>query len=103
MVSRLEKLETLLAGSPNDPFLKHAIALEYQKLGKDEKAKNIFESLLTKTPEYVGSYYQLAKLLERLGKNDEAIEWYLKGMKVATELNDKHSYNELLLAYEELL
>jgi hypothetical protein len=50
----------------------------------------------------VGSYYHKAKLLEKLGQIDNAITVYEKGMEVAKRLNDKHSYNELMMAMEEL-
>jgi len=67
------------------------------------KSKNIFfENILTNTPEYIASYYHLAKLLEKLCENELAISWYKKGMDAAKAANDTHAYNELLAAYEDL-
>ena len=61
-----------------------------------------FERLLAHDPGYVGSYYHLAKLLERTGMNEEAIGVYEKGMAAATAAGDKHALGELRAAYEEL-
>jgi hypothetical protein len=54
------------------------------------------------TPSYIGSYYHLAKLLEKLGEKDLAIDWYEKGMAEAKLAKDQHAYNELQAAYEDL-
>ncbi len=98
----MEKLKEFLKASPEDSFLQHALALEYSKLGDDETARSLFESILTREPSYIGSYYHLAKLLERLGNTDAAISWYEKGMEAAKAADDKHAYGELRSALEEL-
>jgi tetratricopeptide (TPR) repeat protein len=101
-MERIEQLKKFLLESPNDSFLKHALALEYVKLGDDLTARNLFEELLAAEPDYVGSYYHLGKLFERIGDNDKAIEWYEKGMQVAKEKGEQHAYGELRGALEEL-
>jgi Tfp pilus assembly protein PilF len=102
-MNRIEKLKEYLLTSPADAFLQHALALEYIKLGQDAEARQVFEALLAQDPGYVGSYYHLAKLLERSGEQSLAIEWYEKGMEAAKQAGDKHAYGELRSAYEELL
>ena len=101
-MERIEQLKKFLEANPNDSFLKHALALEYVKLGDDETAKQLFEELLEAEPGYVGSYYHLGKLFERIGDNDKAIKWYQKGMKVAKEKGEQHAFGELRGAWEEL-
>src|SRR5947209_18905282 len=103
MTERIQKLKALLEQNPADNFLQHALALEYVKLNKDEEARGLFEMLLTRDETYVGSYYHLAKLLEKMGEKEKAITCYEKGMKVAKQLNDNHAYNELQAAYEDLI
>jgi Tfp pilus assembly protein PilF len=76
--------------------------LEYIKTGDEQKARVLFESLLAEQPGYVGSYYHLAKLLERAGDADEAIKIYEKGMVETKKAGDNHAFNELRAAYEEL-
>lgn len=101
-MDRIKQLEEFLASSPGDSFLQHALALEYMKQGKDDVAAELFEALLEKDPGYVGSYYQLGKLAESKGDMDKAKAVYLKGMKIAGEIQDRHSYNELQAAYEDI-
>jgi Tfp pilus assembly protein PilF len=101
-MNRIEKLNELLQQMPGDNFLRHALALEYIKLDNDSAARILFESILEDSPQYVGSYYHLGKLLERIGEPDAAIGWYEKGMQQAKAAGDHHSYNELMAAYEDL-
>lgn len=101
-MDRIQKLTEFLAQSPQDSFLRHALALEYIKLGEEEKARELFEALLQEEPGYVGSYYHLAKLLERTGRTEEAIRVYEKGMEEARKAGDNHALGELRGAYEEL-
>jgi Tfp pilus assembly protein PilF len=76
--------------------------LEYVKLGNDEVARKQFEELLDRDPGYVGSYYHLAKLLERNNDTVSAIKVYEKGMEEAKKAGDNHAYGELKGAYEDL-
>lgn len=101
-MERITKLKEFLQANPGDNFLKHALALEYIKIGDDTTARSIFEEILTLDPGYIGSYYHLAKLLERTGDTNMAIQWYEKGMEAAQKAGDKHALGELRSAYEEL-
>ena len=102
-MERLEKLKAMLAQNPGDSFVQHALALEYVKLNRDDEAREAFIRLLEKDEKYVGSYYHLAKLLERTGQQKQAIDYYEKGMRIAKEAGDNHAYNELQAAYEDLI
>jgi len=101
-VERIEKIKAMLDINPVDSFLQHALALEYIKLGNDVDAKKLFEEILEREPGYVGSYYHLAKLLERIGETDSAIKIYEKGMEETKKAGDNHAFGELRSAYEEL-
>jgi Tfp pilus assembly protein PilF len=101
-MERIEKLKEMLAEQPGDSFLQHALALEYIKAGDDGQARFLFEQILAADENYIGSYFHLARLLERNGETSGAIGWYEKGMQRAMEAGDRHAYNELRAAYEEL-
>ena len=102
-MDRIEKIKEFLRETPLDSFLQHALALEYIKLGNDEEARKLFEAILDREPGYVGTYYHLAKLLERTGNTDTAIKIYEKGMQEATKAGDHKAHGELRGAYEELI
>jgi Tfp pilus assembly protein PilF len=102
-MDRIAKIQAFLQQNPKDNFLRHALALEYIKLNETGEARVLFETILNDSPDYVGSYYHLAKLLEQLNEKEQAIAWYEKGMAAAKKAKDQHSYNELQAAYEEIL
>ncbi|WP_240040598.1 tetratricopeptide repeat protein [Pseudocnuella soli] len=98
----MAKLQEFLAVNPEDSFVQHALALEHIKLGNDAAARDLFEQLLQRDENYIGSYYHLAKLLERNGATDAAVAAYEKGMVMAKKAGDNHAYSELRSAYEDL-
>ena len=100
--SRIDKIRAMLETQPADSFLQHALALEHIKLGNEEEARRLFEEILNREPGYIGSYYHLAKLLERTGQTEAAIQVYEKGMEAAKKAEDQHALNELRSAWEEL-
>jgi Tfp pilus assembly protein PilF len=102
-MDRIKKLKEFLQTDPQDSFVQHALALEYIKAGNEAKARELFETIIEKEPGYIGTYYHLAKLLERLGESDKAIKIYEKGMEEAKKVRENHAYNELKSAYEELI
>ncbi len=102
-MDRMEKLLAFLKDQPNDPFLRHALALEYQKAGQAEQSINIWMQLLEELPEYVGSYYHLAAALASHHRVQEALEWYEKGLAAAKKAGDNHAWNELRTAYDDLM
>ena len=101
-MSRIDQLKVFLTESPEDSFLQHALALEYIKIGKDDIARSLFETILQRDAGYLGSYYHLGKLLERTGEQAAAIQVYRKGMETALIQHDRHAYSELQAALEEL-
>lgn len=100
-MNRIEKLKEFLEQNPADDFIQHALALEYIKIDDDAAAEKLFVEILERNATYIGSYYHLAKLYERKEDDGAAIKTYEKGMEMSKE-TDKHSYNELKAAYEEL-
>jgi len=102
-MDRIEKLKEFLKTNPADSFLHHALALEFIKISNDNEAQKLFESILERDAGYIGSYYHLAKLLERNGKTDEAIKVYEKGMEECKKAGDNHALSELRSAYEDLV
>jgi tetratricopeptide (TPR) repeat protein len=102
-MEKIEKLKTFLLQSPDDPFLKHALALEYIKQGDDRSAKELFVGILTRDPAYIGSYYHLAHLLQRSGDLESAKLWYEKGLTAAKKAGDEHAFRELQAAYDDLM
>ena len=101
-MERILQLKEYLKESPNDNFLKHALALEFIKQGNDAAEKEWFDLNLNETPQYIPTYYHLGKLLERTGNVTDAIRIYEQGMEQAKVAGDQHAFSELRSVYEEL-
>ncbi len=102
-MNRIENILQYLEAEPKDNFLRHALALEYIKLGDDANARELFSAVINESPDYVGSYYHLGKLLERTVEREKAITCYENGMNAAKQHGNEHAYNELQSAYEDLI
>ena len=101
-MTRKDQIIQLLEASPEDAFLRFALAKEWEKEGNDPAALNIYRSLLNDQPNYVGTYYHLAKTLERMDRPREAWKIYSRGMEVTKELGEQHAMRELAGARMEL-
>jgi tetratricopeptide (TPR) repeat protein len=98
-INRLEKLLEFIKNEPDDAFLKYALATEYLRLNQTDMALAYYEDLLSKHPNYIGTYYHLGKLYEALNRKQEAINTYETGMKVTREQRDNHAFSELQAVY----
>ncbi len=92
---RLNKIKDFLKQSPEDSFLKYALAKEHEKLGNLSVAISTYEALIETDPKYVGTYYHLGKAYEQQNDFSKALDVYEKGMAVAQEIGDKHALSEL--------
>ncbi|MDQ6843125.1 MAG: hypothetical protein M3Z92_02060 [Bacteroidota bacterium] len=101
-MDRIQKLKEYMKSAQKDSFLQHALALEYIKVGNDMEARTLFNDILKREPTYIGSYYHLGKLYERLGDIPKALRVYERGMEEARKAGDQHSYNELQAAFEDI-
>lgn len=98
MTNRLQTLLQFLEASPDDAFLRFALAKEYEGLQQDEDALAAYLQLRAQYPDYVGLYYHLGKLYERRQALQPALDTYTEGMAVATRLGDRHALSELAAA-----
>jgi tetratricopeptide (TPR) repeat protein len=100
--SKIRKLATFVKENPNDSFSKFALALELLKNNQAEKALLLFESIYNKDPEYLGTYYHLGKLYQRLGRSDDAIRCFGEGIELAGQKQDQRTRSELKEALLEV-
>jgi len=95
MPDRLDQLLAFYEEDPEDNFVRFALAQEYLKRDEEPRALSLFEELVDTDPDYVGTYYHLGKLYERLGRTDDAIDTYRDGISVAREQGDTKNLSEL--------
>lgn len=93
--SRLDQLLKFYNEDQSDPFILFALAKEYENLKETSKALEHFKLLEEQHPDYVGTYYHLAKLYEELDDVDAALSIYQKGIEIAESRKDHHALSEL--------
>lgn len=92
---RLQQLLSLLKTNPKDSFVNFAVAKEYESAADYKNALNYYLQIVQHDKMYVGTYYHLGKLYEKMDKPELAFTIYKEGMNVAKMLGDQHAFNEL--------
>ena len=101
-MSRIDQIRQFLQDSPNDSFLRYALAQELQKQGDVEAAKEAYLWLTDNQPSYVATYYHLGKLLIAQGEKEAALVWFNLGIEHAKAAKELHALSELQSAKLEL-
>lgn len=94
-MSRREKLEVLLRDSPDDSFLRYALAMECSSGGDDAAAVTALDRLLADDPHYVAAYFQLGQILVRTGETLRARQTLARGIEAARRAGDTHAEGEM--------
>jgi len=92
---RLKLIEEMLSSNKDDQFLNYAAALEYKKIGENNRSIELLERIISSDASYIAAYYQLGKLYEEADKIEDAIKVYRQGIKEAHEKNDMKTLGEL--------
>ncbi|MEZ5940511.1 MAG: tetratricopeptide repeat protein [Planctomycetaceae bacterium] len=100
--TRLQKIESQLAQSPDDPFLNYCQALELGKAGQVDAARAAFQRVQTLDPKDVAAFFQEGQLLARVGQTDAAREVLQTGMARARETGNSHALGEMNAFLESL-
>ena len=99
---RIAKLKALLALESNDSFGRYALALEYAGANDLAQALALLEDLVQRDPSYVPAYQQLGYLYQKLGRREEAVSAFRRGMETATQQDDHHARNEIQDALDDM-
>lgn len=93
--NRLDTLKAYLNEDPDSPFLLFAIAKEYENEDQLDQALAYYLQLQEKDPEYMGLFYHLAGLYEKINEQRLALAVYEKGIALAKKIGDFHALSEL--------
>lgn len=97
--SRIEILQQMLEQNPSATFARYGLAMEYVKSGDLEQAVAVFEAVTQSDPNYSAAYFHGGQTLEKLGKLEEARDFYRRGVAVT---RDPHALSELQAALDIL-
>jgi tetratricopeptide (TPR) repeat protein len=92
-------LKQLLEQNPSSSFARYGLAMEYVNSGAFEQAIGEFNALTQSDPDYSAAYFHGGQTLEKLGRLDEAREFYRRGLAVT---NDPHARSEIQAALDIL-
>jgi tetratricopeptide (TPR) repeat protein len=100
--ARKQRLEEMLAQTPNDPELRYMLAMEHVSEEDDDGAVRCFRTLVEVAPDYAPAYHQAGRALHRLGRIDEARELLRLGIAAAEKQGNAHAAGEMLELLENL-
>ncbi len=90
--SRLELIQNILAQDPQNLLARYGLAMEYVNQNEWGKAIPEFETVLGLNPEYSAAYFHGGQTLEKMGRIDDARDWYRRGIAAT---RDPHARGEL--------
>lgn len=90
--NRIDTLRDLLAQNPANSFMRYGLAMEYVKAGELAQAVEEFAAILTHDPTYSAAYFHGGQALEKLGRLDDARDYYRRGV---ANSRDPHAQSEL--------
>jgi Flp pilus assembly protein TadD len=93
--ARREQLAQLLTQSPDDVFLRYALAMEIAKEGDLPEAVSQLAAITDDEPDYVPAWFQRGQLLAREGESDQARDVLRQGIDAARRTGDAHAEGEM--------
>ena len=99
---RLRRLEALLAMEPNDGFVLYGLAQECQKLGRLSESLEWYDRTMVADPAQCYAAFHKAKVLETLGRRDEAVATLRAGLAKARAIGDRKAASEIEGFLDEL-
>lgn len=101
-MDRVAALNEILSQSPNDPFARYGLAMEYSKAGEVEKAMEQFGQLLATHPDYTAGYFMAAQTLAAATRTLDAKKMLTDGIASAKRTGNTHAQSEMEAMLAEL-
>jgi len=94
---RMEKIEALLAETPDDAFLRYGLAMEHASAGDDAECATVLSDLIARhaAEPYVPAFLQCGQALARLDRTEEACAVLRAGVQAASKAGDTHAQGEM--------
>ncbi len=101
-MTRIERLEKMLAAEPNDAFVLYGLAQEHARAGEHRRAVEYFDRCLEADPHSHYGYFHRARSLEALGRKDDAAATLRAGLDMARRGRDEKAAREIAAYLDEL-
>ena len=101
--NRIQYFERMVADNPDNPTGLLALANEYRNAERYEDEAAVLERYVTSHPDDEGNAYaRLGDALSRLGREDEALATYARGIEQAEKYGHSGMAEDLRLAIIQL-
>ncbi len=97
----LDVLESLATRSPEHPKVQFTLALVFELLGNASKAEEAYGREIQVRSDFVPAYLNLAALLEKEGRSEEAVEQLRLALAHSTEASQAENIRAAIAAMEE--
>ncbi len=97
----LDVLESLATRSPEHPKVQFTLALVFELLGEASKAEEAYRKEIQVRSDFVPAYLNLAALLEKEGRSEEAVEQLRLALAHSTEASQAENIRAAIAAMEE--
>lgn len=102
MSSRIEEIKAIIQTTPQEPFPRYALAMEYKNLGFPEQAHQAFVELERLFPHYVPQYLMHGNLLMEIQQREDARRVFEQGLMEAEKSKNHHARSELAQALNQI-
>jgi cytochrome c-type biogenesis protein CcmH/NrfG len=94
-MSRREQLEEMLAESPEDTFLRYALAMELKSAEEYDACIKLFQELMKDVPPHVPAFFMAGQALAADDRVEEAQAVLTTGIEQAQAQGDTHAAGEM--------
>ena len=101
-MDKIAMLTEILKQNPTDAFARYGLAMAYASEGRTDEALAEFDTILTRTPDYVPAYQMSAQQLLKSNRPDEARLRLEAGLAAATRTNNTHAASEMQAMLDEI-
>jgi Flp pilus assembly protein TadD len=94
---RIDKLKQMLEQKPGDTRVLFGLAAEYERAGAWAETVDCLRTYLAHTDDEGNAWGRLGHALRELGRDEEAVEAYTKGIQAA----QRHNHPTMVMEFEE--
>ncbi|MBA3974472.1 MAG: hypothetical protein C0504_09680 [Candidatus Solibacter sp.] len=99
---RLDALKGMVEQTPEDSRVRFMLAMEYSNSHRFAEAKQEFDELINRDPNYVSAYFMAGRACESAGDIAGARGYLELGIETARQIGDRHAESEMQTALETL-
>jgi cytochrome c-type biogenesis protein CcmH/NrfG len=101
-MDKIAMLTEILTHNPDDAFARYGLAMAYASEGRGQEALAEFDTILTRTPDYVPAYQMSAQQLLKSNRPAEARTRLELGLAAAARTHNTHAASEMQAMLDDL-